>query len=599
MTSTSARRSRTSAPRSNVSVPLAPQPSKFRLWLIGLFLIVGQVGLAARLFYLQIYETKGLKQQAQGQQQVSLPPLVARYPIVDRRLDLLAADQPAFTLFAHPFLFKAPETNASIAAKLSPLLKQPVAKLEKLFGTAKSGIPVEYELSEETASQIRNLKLDGLELNREWKRIYPQEELTSGIIGYVDRDHQGQAGLEYSQAKLLQAPPQSRILTGDGAGFLLPNLAALDPVDPTSRYSLRLTIDVRLQRVARTALRQQLNKFGAKRGTVIVMDIKTGALLALVSEPSFNPNLYYKADPALFRNWAVADLYEPGSTFKPVNTAIALENKAITPDTTLYDEGRIFVGGWPIQNNDFRSAGGRGPLSIAQVLGFSSNVGMVHMMQRVRAATYYDFLKRLGLGSKTDTDLSFETPGQFKPRDQFVNYPIEPATTAFGQGFSITPIQMAQLTAAVSNGGKLVTPHVMQGLFDRKGKLVKAPNIPPPRRVFSAQTSQQVVKMLGYVVTNGTGKSAQIPGYRLGGKTGTAQKAINGTYSNKRITGFVGVFPLESPRYVLLTVVDEPQGDNAYGSTVSIPVVKSVLESLITIEGIPPSHPEEIKSVKP
>jgi cell division protein FtsI (penicillin-binding protein 3) len=560
---------------------------------------VGQVGLAARLIYLQIYATKALQQQAQGQQQVSLPPLVARYPIVDRRLDLLAADQPAFTLFAHPFLFKPPETNASIAAKLSPLLKQPAAKLEKLFGTAKSGIPVEYELSEETASQIRNLKLDGLELNREWKRIYPQEELTSGIIGYVDRDHQGQAGLEYSQAKLLQAPPQSRILTGDGAGFLLPNLAALDPVDPTSRYSLRLTIDVRLQRVARTALRQQLNKFGAKRGTVIVMDIKNGALLALVSEPSFNPNLYYKADPALFRNWAVADLYEPGSTFKPVNAAIALENKAITPDTTLYDEGRIFVGGWPIQNNDFSSAGGRGALSIAQVLGVSSNVGMVHMMQRVRAATYYDFLKRLGLGSKTDTDLSFETPGQFKPRDQFVNYPIEPATTAFGQGFSITPIQMAQLTAAVSNGGKLVTPHVMQGLFDRKGKLVKAPNIPPPRRVFSAQTSQQVVKMMGYVVTNGTGKSAQVPGYRLGGKTGTAQKAINGTYSNKRITGFVGVFPLESPRYVLLTVVDEPQGDNAYGSTVSIPVVKSVLESLITIEGVPPSHPQEIKSVKP
>ncbi len=598
MTSTPAR-SRTSTPRSDASAPPAPQPAKFRLWLIGLFLVVGQVGLAGRLFYLQIYEAKALKNQAQGQQQVSLPPLVARYPIVDRRLDLLAADQPAFTLFAHPFLFKAPETNASIATKLSPLLKQPAPKLEKLFGTAKSGIPVDYELSEETASKIRALKLDGLELNREWKRVYPQEELTSGIVGYVDRDHQGQAGLEYSQTKLLQAPPQSRILTGDGAGYLLPNLAALDPVDPTSRYSLRLTIDTRLQRVARTALRQQLNKFGAKRGTVIVMDIKNGALLALVSEPSFNPNQYYKADPALFRNWAVADLYEPGSTFKPVNTAIALENKAITPDTTLYDEGRIFVGGWPIQNNDFSSAGGRGGLSIAQVLGFSSNVGMVHMMQRVRPAVYYDFLKRLGLGSKTGTDLSFETPGQFKPRDQFVNYPIEPATTAFGQGFSITPIQMAQLTAAVSNGGKLVTPHVMQGLFDRKGKLVKAPNIPPPRRVFSATTSQQVVKMMGYVVTNGTGKSAQVPGYRLGGKTGTAQKAINGTYSNKRITAFAGVFPLESPRYVLLTVVDEPQGDNAYGSTVSIPVVKSVLESLITIEGIPPSHPEEIKSVKP
>ncbi len=598
MTSTPAR-PQTTPRRTPSSAAPAPQPSKFRLWLIAIFLIVGQVGLATRLFYLQIFQAKPLKDQAQGQQQVSLPPLVARYPIVDRRLDLLAADQPAFTLFAHPILFKAPETKASIAAKLSPYLNQPAPELEKLLGTAKSGIPVAYELSEQTASKIRQLKLDGLELNREWKRIYPQEELMSGIVGYVDRDHRGQAGLEYSQTKLLEAPPQSRILTGDGDGFLLPNLAAIDPVDPTSRFSLRLTLDTRLQRVARTALRQQLNKFGAKRGTVIVMDIRDGALLSLVSEPSFNPEEYYKADPTLFRNWAVADLYEPGSTFKPVNTAIALETKAITPDTSLYDEGRIFVGGWPIQNNDFRSAGGRGPLLISQVLGFSSNVGMVHMMQRVRASVYYDFLRRLGLGTVTGTDLSFETPGQFKPRDQFVNYPIEPATTAFGQGFSITPIQMAQLIATISNGGKLVTPHVMQGLYDRKGRLVKAPTIPPPRRVFSTETSQQVVKMMGYVVTNGTGKSAQIPGYRLGGKTGTAQKAVNGTYSNKRITGFVGVFPLESPRYLLLTVVDEPQGDNAYGSTVSIPVVKSVLESLITIEGIPPSHPEELRSAKP
>jgi cell division protein FtsI (penicillin-binding protein 3) len=590
------RRSRT--PLSAAS--LAHNP-RFRLLLIGGLLVVGQVALAVRLIYLQVGQAPFLQAKARDQQQVPIPPDIARYPIVDRRQDLLAADQPAYTLYVHPNQFKQPraKTAAEVAAKLSPLLNQPQDQLRQKFQTADSGIPVDYELSEETARKIRELKLDGLDLFREWKRIYPQAELTAGIIGYVDREHKGQSGLEYSQGKLLQVPRQSRLLTGDGSGLLLPERANLNPVEPASQYRLQLTLDTRLQRVARTALRKQLQKFRALRGTMIVLDVQDGSILALASEPTFNPDLYYKADPALFRNWAVADLYEPGSTFKPINTAIALETKAITPQTVLYDQGRIFIGGWPIQNNDYSSAGGRGPLTIAQILAYSSNVGMVQMMQRVRPIVYYNFLQSLGLGAATGTDLPFETPGQFKPKDQFVNYPIEPATTAFGQGFSITPMQMAQLTAAIANGGKLVVPHVIQGLYDRQGQPVKSLPLPPPRQVFSAQTSRQVVNLMAGVITDGTGKAAKIPGYRLGGKTGTAQKAIGGTYSYKRITSFVSVFPLERPRYVLLTVVDEPQGDDAYGSTVALPVVKSVMESLITISGIPPSHPQELQPSPP
>lgn len=596
MTPTSTRH-RPSPKRSAVSAASVTPNLGFRLILIAFLLLVGQVALAARLVYLQVDQAKSLQAKALDQQQVPIAPEIARYPIVDRRQDLLAADKPVYTLFAHPYLFKQPET--SIATQLSPLLNQPEDRLQQKFKTARSGIPMAYELSEETARKIRELKLDGLELNREWERIYPQAELTAGIIGYVDRDHKGQSGLEYSQEKVLRAPQRARLLSEDGNGFLLPDLSPIDPVDPTSQYYLKLTLDTRLQRVARTALRQQVNKFRALRGTTIVMDIKDGSLLALASEPTFNPNLYYKADPALFRNWAVADLYEPGSTFKPINTAIALETKAITPQTVLYDQGRIFVGGWPIQNNDYSSVGGRGPLTIAQVLEYSSNVGMVHMMQMVRPVIYYNYLKRLGLGTTTGTDLPFETPGQLKPKDQFVGFPIEPATTAFGQGFSTTPIQIAQLIAAVANGGKLVVPHVIQGLYDRDGQRVKSPELNRPRQVFSEETSKQVVNMMAAVITNGTGKGAKIPGYRLGGKTGTAQKAVSGTYSSKRITSFVSVFPLERPRYVLLTVVDEPKGDDAYGSTVALPVVKAVLESLITIAGIPPSHPQELQRSTP
>uniref|UniRef100_B8HTI7 Peptidoglycan glycosyltransferase n=1 Tax=Cyanothece sp. (strain PCC 7425 / ATCC 29141) TaxID=395961 RepID=B8HTI7_CYAP4 len=575
------------------------RPSQFRsrLLVLAVLLLLGQLGLLARLFYLQVRQSDKLRLSAQRHQLIPLPPQIARYPIVDRNGDLLAVDKPAFTLFAHPMLFKEPLTT--VAEQLAPLVNKPVAELEKELRSGPSGIPLVYELSEETASRIRGLYLDGLELVREWQRVYPQAELTSGIVGYVDREHKGQAGLEFSQEKLLQVPPKERQFSGDGDGFLLPDLAPTNPIDPASTFTLRLTIDTRLQRVARTALRQQLKKFNALRGTAIVMDARDGSLLALAAEPSFNPQEYYKADPSLFRNWAVADLYEPGSTFKPVNTAIALQAGVVQPSSTLYDEGRISVGGWPIQNNDFSSRGGRGTLTLPEVLGYSSNVAMVHMMSRLPATQYYTFLKRLGVGEKTGSDLAFETPGQFKPKEQFVNYPIEPATTAFGQGFSVTPVQMVQLLGTMANGGKLVTPHVIAGLFDRDNQKVKSLPLPPPRQVFSPTVSRQVLNMMGYVVTDGTGKAAQIPGYRLGGKTGTAQKAVGGIYSNARITSFVGIFPLEAPRYVLLAVVDEPKGDDAYGSTVALPIVKAVTESLITIAGIPPSHPKELERSSP
>jgi cell division protein FtsI (penicillin-binding protein 3) len=322
------------------------------------------------------------------------------------------------------------------------------------------------------------------------------------------------------------------------------------------------------------------------------MDVKDGSLLGLVSEPSFDPEKYYEAkSPSQFKNWAVSDLYEPGSTFKPINVAIALDLKAIQPDTVVYDEGNIVVGGWPIQNND---GVGRGPLTITQVMEYSSNVGMVHIMERLKPLEFYDFLKRLGLGEVTGSDLPFETPGQIKDRKQFEEYIIEPATTSFGQGFSVTPLQMVQLHAAIANGGKLVTPHLVQGLYDPEGRQIVAPNLMSPRQVFTPETAEQVRKMMGSVVENGTGQASKIPGYRLGGKTGTAQKALNGTYTNERITSFVSFFPLEQPRYLVFAVVDEPQGANAYGGTVSAPIVKSVLENLITIEEIPPSHPQEI-----
>ena len=572
------------------SKPINPPSYRKRVIWVWVLLCLGQLGLMSRLVWLQVVAGPELQQRAKAQRSVKLAPKVALHPILDRNGNVLAKDESVFRLFAHPFLFK--KSKADIAQVLAPLLNQSASSLSNLFDSGESGIPIANELSEKAAGEISALRLDGLELNQEWRRVYPQQDLMSGIVGYVDAEHRGQSGIEYSLQPLLTAQSSSGLVSEDGRGYLLPNQFPQQPLN-ADEFNLKLTLDSRLQWSARTALYRKLREYKALRGTVIVMNVQDGSLLALASEPSFDPDRFYSANPALFRNWAIADLYEPGSTFKPVNVAIALEAGAIKPDSVVYDQGHISVGGWPIQNND---GSAHGQLTITRVLELSSNVGMVHIMEQVKRSTYYDFLKKIGIGAITGTDLPFETAGSLKERQQFIDYPIEAATNAFGQGFSVTPIQMAQLIASIANGGKIVTPHVTQGLYDPKGKLVSQPNLIPPHRIFSEQTTASVRKMMESVVQNGTGKPAKIPGYRLGGKTGTAQKAVNGTYQNSRITSFVSIFPIEAPKYLVFAVVDEPKGDDAFGSTVAAPIVKSVLETLISVDGIAPSHPEEAQT---
>jgi cell division protein FtsI (penicillin-binding protein 3) len=560
------------------------------IW-VWLLLCIGQIGLVSRLVWLQVVQGPTLQRRAEAQRSVKLPPKVALHPILDRNGNVLAKDESVFRLFAHPFLFK--KDKEEIAKTLVPILNLSADELLKLFKSADSGVPIARDLSEKVADQVRTLRLDGLELNQEWKRTYPQKDLMSGIVGYVDAEHRGQSGLEYSLQPLLTAKTPSGFVSEDGRGYLLPDQFAQRPLNADA-LSLKLTLDSRLQWSARTALYRKLKEFSARRGTVIVMNVKDGSLLALASEPSFKPDRFYEADPALFRNWAIADLYEPGSTFKPINVAIALDAGAIKPDSVVYDQGHISVGGWPIQNND---GSAHGAIDITRVLEVSSNVGMVRIMEQVQRATYFKYLQDIGIGQITGTDLPFETAGSMKDKQQFIDYPIEAATNSFGQGFSVTPIQMAQLHAAIANGGKIVTPHVTQGLYDPAGKRVSRPNLIAPHRVFSEETTAIVRKMMESVVQNGTGKPAKIPGYRLGGKTGTAQKAAGGAYQNSRITSFVATFPSVSPKYIVIAVVDEPKGDDAFGSTVAAPIVKSVLETLISVEGIAPSHPEEMQKL--
>jgi cell division protein FtsI (penicillin-binding protein 3) len=629
-----------SSTRSN----FATKHLKFRTMLVWLFLVLAALGLIARLVFLQVVNFAELKEKADGQQTTHLRPFIARRTITDRKGVVLAIDKPEYSLFAYPpqikkqltetikarlKLFKlspeefqtrldaeVPKKLNEIAVKLSSqLTNMPAPKVLELLTQNAPSVKIQEWVPPEQADRIVDLKIshkladgnldtlksddfkiDGIEAIQHRRRSYPQQDLAAEVLGYVNIDHSGQAGVEQSQEKFLE--PTSKDFDAN-RDKLIPNSIPAGMLH-TDRARLQLTIDARIQLTARQALKQQITKFGAKRGTVMVMDVKDGGLLALVTEPTYDPNKFFNAKQELFKNWAVSDLYEPGSTFKPINVAIALEANAIQSDTVFYDEGGLTIGGWPVANFDYETAGANGSLSISQILEKSSNVGMVHIIQRMKPSVYYSWLERIGLGDVSGIDLPAETPSSLKPQSLFVEQVIEPATASFGQGFSLTPIQLLQLHGTIASRGKLLTPHVVKGLVNAEGEDYSPPKLQAPRQIFSQSTMVKVLEMMTNVVEKGTGKPARIPGYRMGGKTGTAQKAAaTGGYSKAKITSFVGIFPSNAPRYVVIAVIDEPVGDDAFGSTVAAPIVKTVIEDIIVTEGIPPTHLSEIPTKLP
>lgn len=560
------------------------------VWIV---LMLGLLGLLANLLRLQVFYGEELQARAQDQQTLWMREMVPRRPIIDRNGNMIAVDRPAYTLYAHPLMFR--ESSEAIAEALAPVIDRPAQDLVQLFRSGESGLKVIDRLPEAVADSVSGLRKDGLELVQGQERLYPQQDLYGEIVGFVNHDRLGQAGLEMSYEDQLQRPMREVELRRTGLGAVLPE-STPEAFPANDELRLRLTVDSRLQRSVQQALRDTVETYGAQRGTVIVMDVKTGEIRSLVTEPTFNPNQFYRESPERYRNWAVSDLYEPGSTFKSVNLAIALESGNIQPGASVVDDGQIFIGEWTIQNSDYDYAGARGSQTLMDVLRLSSNVGMVRVMQHLSADEYYTWLETIGLGSLTGIDLPSEIEGILKPREDFVADPVEAAVAAFGQGISLTPIQMLQLQSSLANGGMLVTPHVVTGMVDAENQLQWSPDRPTPRRVFSPQTAQSVLQMMEAVVDDGTGEAAQIPGYRVAGKTGTAQKASaqGGYVDGARIVSFVSLFPSDNPQYSILAVIDEPQGGDAYGGTVAAPLVKTVIESIITTLGVPPSRPEEL-----
>ncbi len=561
--------------------PLDQRRFKF-LYIFCLLLIFSLFG---RLVRLQVFKASDLQSKARLIQSSKTNSLKKRRSIVDRNNRLIAYDKPLYKLWAHPEYFNFPGDSINtvrsieeVTGKLSPILDINNEILLRKFNNKMSGIKLFDKISEEKAEKIKKLQISGLDLFKYSQRFYPQGEIYSNLVGFVNDENIASAGLELHLDSQIKVFNKSNLIKRGGDGTPLPDNSA--PGDFITDYrSLGLTIDSKLQKASFNSLSKQVEKWKAKKGFAIVMDVNNGRILSLVTVPSYDPNKFWQYDSELFKGWYSQDLFEPGSTFKPINLALALEEKVIQKDGVVEDMGKINVGGWTLSNWDKKA---NGYIDYPKVLQVSSNVGMVKIMQNLDPSIYWDWLKNLGINKNLETDLFESTAGQLKRKDLFVNQSIEPAVTSFGKGFSISPLKLVQLHAALANGGFEVTPHVTSNFKERLNKN-------PKKQIFSNGVSKIVLEWMESVVDKGSGSGVKIEGYRIAGKTGTSQKALNGSYTSKKVCSFVATLPVDNPKYAVLVVVDEPTKSYAYGSTVAVPVAKEIIESLIVIEKIPPN----------
>ena len=543
------------------------------------------IGLLARIINLQVFNAAILKNRAIAIQDKKTTVSKTRRSIVDRNNRLVAFDKPVFELWAHPRYFNFPGDKAQkirtideVASKLSKILDVDKKLLLDKFNNKNEGVKLFDDLNQDEAKKIKSLYISGLDLERYSKRFYPQGNLFSNIVGFVNDERKGSSGLELYLEHEIQVKGKSNVLRKGADGTPLPDRSG--PSDfINDDKKIVLTLDSRLQKVAYDILSKQVKKWNAEKGLAVVMNVNNGEILSLATAPSYDPHKFWEYDQKLFKGWFIQDLFEPGSTFKPINLALALEEKIIKQNGFVQDNGNINIGGWSLSNWDKK---GNGYINYPKVLQVSSNVGMVKIMKNLKPIIYWDWLKKLGLDKRIETDLFESTPGELKSKEIFINQPIEQAVASFGQGFSISPLKLAQLHAVLANGGYEIYPHVTFNFQMKKNDIKK-------NKFFSDNVSRVILEWMESVVEDGSGSGAKIKGYRIGGKTGTSQKAINGIYSEKKACSFVAILPVEKPKYLVFVLIDEPSQPYAYGSTVAVPVVKEIIDSLIVLEKIPPS----------
>lgn len=535
---------------------------------IGLFCVLW-LGLWLRAWQLQMIEGPRLADRARKQHTATELVSGKRGLIHDRNGQVLARSVEARSVYARPHEIV---DLAATSRRLAAILNLPEARIAAdLKKDSRKFVWLKRKIDDAAAEAIRKAALPGIGLSREYERFYPFSHMAGQLLGFVGMDDKGLEGLERSLDDRLGASPVRQIVQRDAMGrrFYLNQDGMGQPVGE----DITLTLDMQIQFMAEEAVAHAAKEFDARWSGALVVDIASGDILAWAQYPFFNPNTYRESSPQIYRNRLAADALEPGSTFKPLVMAIALQEKKVTPNTLIDCEG----GKWETRNFVIRDTSARGILPASKVLRYSSNIGMAKIGLSLGSRNLYRYLKALGFGEVSQVPVSNSRGIVRKPRDWGE---VDIMSAAFGQSVSVTALQMAQAYLTLLNNG-VYKP--LRLLVDDK----ETPEA--ERRVFSARPVAEVMDMMRDVVEqpDGTGRRAHIDGMQTGGKTGTAQKADEkaGNYGEKRLASFVGFFPAENPAYFILVLVDEPM-KNPYGGVVAAPAFKAVAQRLLAYKGI-------------
>ncbi len=550
------------------------------------FLVIG-----GRLYGLQVgghakwYE-KGMRQY---RQQATLQP--ERGEILDRHGRVLATSVAVPSVYAVPREIEQPE---EMADALSGLLKTSDTTLKRRLASRASFVWLARQVSPNTATQLRERQLPGVDFLTEMRRYYPKHHLAGQLLGFVDLDGKGLGGVEYVYDEMLRAAPRRVHLQRDAMGRSVRLSLGAMPEQPRGT-DVHLTLDERLQHVAEKAIAAQVEALEAHSGLVMMMDPHSGDMLAMASYPFFNPNAFRDvAQQSWQRNRCITDPVEPGSTFKVVLAAAVLEEQMIQPGERFFCENGETRRG----RRRLRDHHPYGDLSFEEVFAYSSNIGSVKIAERLTADAFYGYIRRFGFGQRTWIDLPGEHVGQLRPPRQWSKFSHD--SLALGQEIAVTPIQLLRAFAAIANGGWLVQPRVV-AYTEKDGQ---RQDMPLPvhvefglrQRILSRQTTDRLTSILSSVVSYGTGKAAAIEGYTVAGKTGTAQKVdpVRGGYSRDRVlASFVGYVPAEDPQIVVLVMVDEPQRMQ-WGGTAAAPVFRQVAQPAMHYLQVAPSQMHDL-----
>jgi cell division protein FtsI/penicillin-binding protein 2 len=565
---------------------VAASVSRSRRYFVLMVLLCGFGMVLFRLVTLQVLQAEELTVKAARQHQKTVSLEGTRGTIMDRHGKVLAMNMEVPSVFGVPTALESP---VKTARNLSPLLHVRADELERKLRQDRGFVWLARKLDPEQGRQLEQMSMDGIGVVMEGRRFYPKGPLLSHVLGFAGLDGEGLEGIERRYEGQLRGEKRVVVLQRDALGrTVFPK--GLAEQSPAPGHNLVLTVDEVIQYITEKELDDAVTRTHAKSGTMIVLDPQTGALLALAVSPRFDPNAVAAIGPDRWRNRALTDIYEPGSTMKTIVAAAAIEERVMKPNTMVFAEnGRMTVANTVIHDHEKL-----GWLTFAQVIQKSSNIGAAKVGAALGDLRLYRYLQAFGFGQRTDIDLPGEASGLVKHPREWGRRSL--ASISMGQEIGVTPIQMVTAMAAIANGGVLMKPYVVSEIQDAHGRVLRRILPHVKRRVVSPETARTVTAILEGVVTDGTGGKAAIPGFRVAGKTGTAQKVDprTGRYSATQFVGsFVGFVPADNPRLAMIVVIDEPHGE-AWGGTVAAPVFRRVGEQVLNYLGVSSNEPVKL-----